>query len=187
LADSERGKKLGLRLALQFYRTNFRDDFVEMQYLKSWLVLEILYSRHSKISTIVSTNRFSRVRNAMSLLLRNCEQQGSLTNLERKQMSQKLGDVNRVGARAQALRFLDDIFADHALQRVSEEDLDVFYRIRNGIAHGGVMRHDGEGYQELLLLQHMRLKSLLERVFLAMLGEQANLMTFSWTHCYAGR
>lgn len=188
VADPERGEKQGLRLALQFYRTNFRDDFVELQYLKSWLALETLYSQHIGSTTIMGSSRFRRISKAIKMLLSNCQAKGFIEEHEQLLMQEKLGEINRLSARVQALQFFENIFQNYPALAVTEEDMRTFVRIRNDITHRGLMTHDGEDdYGDVLHDQHMRLQSLLERVFLAVMGQDANLMTFSWTHWRAPR
>jgi len=188
VADPERGGRQGLRLALQFYRTNFRHDFVELQYLKSWLSLEILYSRHFDMKTIMEANRFRRISRAIKGLLENCHEKGYIEEHERAPMNEKLGEINRLSARMLGLRFFEDVFRDHPAQVVTEEDMKTFVRVRNDITHRGVMVHDGDdGYGQVHNQEHGRLQALLERVFLAMMGQDANLLTFSWTNWLAGR
>lgn len=187
VADPERGERQGLRLALQFYRTNFRHDFVELQYLKSWMALEILYSRHLDSTSITGASRFRCISKVIKMLLRDCQEKGFIEEHERSLMQEKLGEINRLSARLQALRFFEDIFRDYPAQTVTEEHMATFVKIRNDITHRGVMTHGGDDYGQVLHEQHLRLQSLLERVFLAMMGQDANLMTFSWTQWTAGR
>jgi hypothetical protein len=187
LADPERGEKQGLRLAIQFYRTNFRDDFVELQYLKSWLALETLFSRHRDSASILNRSRFDKISKAIGILLKNCQTKGLIEEGERVLMRDKLNEINRLSAKVQALRFFEDVFKDHPAQVVTQEQMDTFAAVRNGITHQGVMRHKGEGdYGDVLNHHHGRLKSLLERTFLAMMGQDANLMSFSWEMWLAG-
>ena len=187
VADPERGDKQGLRLALRFYRTNFRDDFVELQYLKSWMAMEILFSCYLDSMSIMRSGRFGRVSEAIKTLLGNCQEKGFIEQYERSLMQEKLGELNRRSARRQSFQFFEDIFSDFPAQTVTEEDIKVFVKIRNDIMHRGVMSREGaDDYGEVLLTQHMRLMSLLKRVFLAMMGQDANLMAFSWTEWLEG-
>lgn len=188
LSDQEQGQKQGLQLALQFYRTNFRPDFLEMQYLKTWMALEILYSRHLTSASIMERSRFKRVTKAIRLTLKDCKEDMFLKEHERLLMQDKLSEINRLSARRQGLRFFEGIFKEYPAQIVTEEDMRTFVNIRNDITHRGVMCDEGDQeYANRLHEQHRRLMRLLERTFLALMGQDANLMTFSWTHWKSGR
>ena len=99
-------------------------------------------------------------------------------------MAEKVSELNRMSARRQAAQMFASIFEDYPAQRVSEEDLKRFVTIRNDITHRGVadVPWSELAYEQELHIQHMRLKSLLERAFLALLGERPNLMEFGWEH-----
>jgi hypothetical protein len=187
LTDEKTGGTTGLLQSLNFFCTNYHDDFVELEYLKTWIALEILYSQHGPDTDIVRGGHFKKISKAIRLLLSNCQQRGWMTSDERELMKGKLGELNRLAARKQAARFLADVFKDHPVQAVSDADLKLFSDIRNDITHRGIMtrRDPNLEYHKELHHQHMRLKALMERVFLAMFGARPNLMTFSWENCYA--
>jgi hypothetical protein len=187
VAEADRGGSQGLRVALQLYRTNFRDDYVEMHYLKTWMALEVLYARHEAGGLIVDPARFKGVERGIKMALKALQSQGMLIDEERRLMQEKVAELNRLAARRQALRFFANVFAQYPAQRVTDDDLKTFIEIRNHITHAGVMASPIEGgYGTTLNHQHGRLRSLLERVLLALLGQEANLMAFSWTEWLAG-
>lgn len=173
---------------MQFYRTNFRPDFVENQFMRTWQALEILYSRGSISNLNVTKATFRRVRQGLKSALSELERRETISESEAKSLASKLIELNRKSALEQALNFLRKQLEPFPAQVVKEVDMELFIKIRNQITHGGVMAApETEDYGQFLHHQHMRLKSLLDRVFLAMLGQDANLMTFSWEHCYSGR
>jgi hypothetical protein len=115
---------------------------------------------------------------------------GHISEDERDLIVDKIAELNRPASRRQAGEFLSSVFENYPAQIVSDEDLTNFIRIRNEITHSGVMSHrdlQGREYSDAVHAEHMRLKSLMERVFLAMLGQRPNLMKFSWELWLMGR
>jgi hypothetical protein len=182
LSDQERGKKSGLLLALEMFRSNFQDDFVELQYLKTWIALEILYSRYFKRDRILTEGRFARVRRAVRVVLIELQGEGQLDEAQFGLITAKLPELNRQAAADQALRFVDEILAEYPAQDVTSDEMQLFVKIRNSITHGLTAGLPEDAYGDRLHEEHMRLKSLLERIILAMLGQDANLLTFSWRY-----
>jgi len=184
----EFGEGVGVRQALQFYRTNFHDDFVELQYLKTWIAIEILFSRDHENAPIFGSSRFKKFTDKLSDLIDVLPLEPRLTETEKKGVLSKLGELRRPPAIDQAMRFLTRVLKPFPEQTVSEEDLSRFIAIRNKITHGGTIEVPKDlDYPEFLNQEHHRLQSLLERVLLAMFDQDANLMSFSWANWLAGR
>ncbi|MGH2548207.1 MAG: hypothetical protein ACRDHN_02395 [Thermomicrobiales bacterium] len=174
--------------ALNFFCTNYREDFVELQYLKTFMAFEILYSSYGDDPRILSDRTFeSVVAKPLRSRLKDISAE-VLSNEAQEKMRDKIPELNRSPARRQASAFLERTFADYPAQRVSVEDVGQFIKIRNQIAHSGRMDHrevDRE-YSDVLYEQYMRLSSLMERVFLARMGQRPNLMEFTWEYIYFG-
>lgn len=187
LTDSHIGEESGLRLALKMYRSNLRNDFVELQYLKTWMVLEVLYSSGTA-ENIVDKNRFPRVRRAVRSTLDRLYAEGRIREEERNRVELKLPELNRTATFDRAMALLERVFVDYPAQDVTEEEMRSFIHIRNSITHQvvSILPDIGET-EDPLHVEHMRLMSLLERVILAMFGQDANLMNFSWRHWFDAR
>jgi len=188
LTDRDRIKNRTIRQALQHLRCNYLDGFVERQYLETWTAVEILIYGHLGERSIVEEKTFNKVRKEISRILKNLEDEEILTSSQRGLMKNKLRELNRPSIRTLASEFFATVFADHPAQVVNDMDISNFVAIRNEIAHQGVMSRSRQGdYEDVLSCEHMRLKALLERTLLVLLGIDANLLNFSWTNYLAGR
>jgi hypothetical protein len=187
LIDPVFAEATGLRLALEFVDQARCEVVGEMQYLKTWIALEILYGHAQEgRAQIISANRFEKIRRALRQSLADLGTAGRLQDDELAAMREKLPELNRPSAQRQLLAFCERVFMEYPAQDLNEAEAQRFIRIRNEITHGGVMPSTGgDGYARALSHEHGRLRALVERVVLAMLGEQPNLMEFSWRNYLA--
>lgn len=201
LVDAEYAESTGLGLALAFYDEVFSDYVTELRYLKTWLGFEILYSRNQDASGLMPRSGFKKVRQLLDQALKQAVQDDLLGEAERESIREKLGELNRLSAVRQSLRFLDKTFEGYPSQDVTEDEMRAFVKVRNDIVHRGEMQPEthrslnGDGDRELddedyardLARQQRRLLALFERVVLAMLGEHPRLMDVSWRESKTSR
>jgi hypothetical protein len=184
--DPEFGEAKGMRLAFAFYALTHGDDALEVCYLKTWIALEILYSRGTR-GLILSRRAFDRITKRVKESLKACVDEGLLGDDDRAAIQRKLPELNRFSTADLVTRFLQDLFTDYPAQDVTEKEIQRFIQLRNEITHTGSVARLTEDYMGELHAERMRLKALLERVLLAMLGERPNLMQFSWRNWRYGR
>jgi hypothetical protein len=177
----------GLRLALTFYGQIFADIVAEVQFLNTWLAFEILYSANIERTKLLSKKIFAAVRRRIDSVLNDGLADGLLQQSQLDALKSKISALNQTGVTQQVHKFLQKTFASYPAQEVTSEELARFYQIRNEIMHGGSMRTYEKDYVQELHEEQMRLKALLERIVLGMLGERPNLMEFSWREWRSGR
>ena len=198
LLDREYAESSGPRLALAFYDQIFADDVTELQYLKTYLAFEVLYSRNVRTTEVLSDDAFTELRGRFEALLMLEVEEGRLGGAERAAIGNKLIELNRLSAVSQIRGFLSLVFEGYAHQEVMSREIRAFTQIRNDIVHSGEMTattqklltnvHRGTGervgddYVRDLHREFSRLKSLLDRVVRAMFEEQSTRMETSWRY-----
>lgn len=159
-----------LMLSLAFYDQIFSDRITELQYLKTWLALEILISRGVKNTTVLPTTRFNPVRDRINAALSSARDAGLLSEDEEGLFMRKVGNLNELNLARKGEAFFTRVFASYNAQDVTLEEFSRFVSIRNHISHTGTMRANYDNYAQVLHHEFVRLKALLERVVLALLG-----------------
>ena len=171
----------GLRLALAFLAETYTHDVEELNYLKTWIAFEVLYSRGVK-AQILTGGQEKRVKHTIREYL---QAEVAAERLRPEQMAaveEKLPELRRLSTAAQAAQFCDRVFRNYEpVQKATADELHALSTVRNDLAHTGAAK------VERLPEKLRQLTSLVERVILAMLDERPHLMEVPWPKCYAAR
>lgn len=192
--DELRGGKqrTGLRLALRLLDTARGDLPLELQYLHTAMAFEVLVNASRYSVPIFPEDQFPTIKQAISAALRTLPEEVRPSDEQLKSIEKQFPNLNRLSLMDRAFDFLTATLKPYPKQEVTRSDLRCFIDIRNAITHSGSMRDAGktckasrelkEDYGLHLHTEYMRLKSLLERVVLAMLEYNCRLLDFPWQH-----
>lgn len=177
-----------LALALRLLISSRSTVGLELEYLQTWMAFEILVTHSAASEPMFKGNEFKPVRDALSATLKDLEREEKLSSDQRVKMSEMLAALQRPSITRRSREFFDQVFDRFQVQQVSRDDLRRFIGIRDSIAHAGSVRFaealdgdsDSANYSQLLHRQHIRLTALLERVILAMLDFECDLLNAPW-------
>lgn len=187
LTDERWTEETGILLSLQLFRSTYRNSFAELEYLQTWTALEIIVSRLEE-QKILSDKEFESIREKLKLCLRSLRDAGTIDHADYVAMNEKLSELNRKSIKNQSLNVLTSLFEAFPEQNITSEDLKTFISIRNSLTHGSkIAVPDGMDYGRYIHEQQGRLSSLLERVYLVLFEQDANLMSFGWPNWLAPR
>lgn len=194
MADQETAEKIGLRLALYVFNRALGEPVTELRYLQAWMAIELLVSRSAR-EEIVPPNVFSKVYKGVKQKLReNIEKIpeekwaafGSVDELV-DDMSAKLPELNRPSIATEAVRYINSLFDQFAEPPVTKEDIQTLGRIRNLVAHTGVLRRsqsntreEGNQYIVDIEVACRHVQNLSAHIIMALLGLPPRLALGHW-------
>jgi hypothetical protein len=179
-------KDTRLLLALSLYDQALGELRLEIEYLKRWMALEILvgdYRQSSSPPPLEQKLFDAAVRPRLRSVLKELNDEGRITTGQEKWLAGQVKGLNSPSRSRDAhdiKAFLDSVFMSYPAQQIDLLEINRFFQIRNAIVHRGWMDLDADDVGTELGEESGRLRSLLERVILARLGESPNLMNFSW-------
>lgn len=196
--DEVRGgtEKTGLRLALRLLDSSRGDISAELSFLEAAIALDVLVNASQYSRTILEKHQFDAVHETLTAALTQLPGELNLTAEQVKAVTKQIPGLNYANFIDRAEPFLQTVLYGHSQQSVRRKDLRCFIEIRNAITHYGSMKDAAENcgvpkemkgdYAYVLLSQYQRLVSLLERVVLALLTVETDLMTIPWQDVRGG-